>query len=234
VVCLFKLASGTKYSVEGMLNATGTERTLNQLYGLSLPNGGKLDQTFTVSTGLRQLSVNHSVITIPPQSFKWTITLDSSRPFSQGFDIPYGISPLSGSITLIQTHNHVTTYHIPLHGFPDLYCVLSILEIALIDGVYFPINYSFSFSPNNTLVLNLQFPPFNRSLFYDPFVAVGVLLPSDSNGNGNLFIICITVSISVVLILVIASSATAVGFWLHKKKLKKKCRDHVNFEIDQM
>jgi len=184
-----------------------------------------VDNETTTYTYLSDHSVQDSFSFSPQTAYiKWSIKINSA--FSQGLNLSYVLSVPNGgflppgSFFPNRTSNNITTYYIPLEE--DLYAVLKIRQLAVVDNVSLPIDHLLQASR-----LVLQFPPFNSSLFYDPSIGLAQLLRGgESSSNIELSIIGIVVA-GVVFTLVVCG-VLLLGAVIAKRKANRK--SHVNFD----
>lgn len=132
-----------------------------------------------------------------------------------------------------QPQKNMTTYLAPLgtsSGPSEQLVVIEVqvLDLALADGLALPINHSISsvtLPDSNTTAyeLTLAFPPFDRTLEYDPSIGLGTLVQGGSGGSGssNLgVIIGVSVAVPVALlgVLLVVAVAILIG-WRRKGRI---------------
>jgi hypothetical protein len=125
-----------------------------------------------------------------------------------------------------------------------------VLNVALIDDQVTPLagillffddgnSASGSATTNGSYVLELSFPPFRRSVVYDPSLGLGALLGRSSSGDGGSstdlgLIVGVAVAVPVTVALVVAVIGAAVGLaWWRKRKLNASRGGAVNFNEEQ-
>jgi len=134
-----------------------------------------VQESFSFSAQQQQRTIGS--LTVPPANIKWSIERNSSFP--QGLNLSYSLSlangrPLSSAFFFTKTtSNGITTHYLNLEG--NLFAVLEIEPFALVDNISLGIDHSLQRS-SSTTTLELQFPPFNCSLFYDPSLGLAQLL----------------------------------------------------------
>jgi len=169
-------------------------KTTTYIYYSTFYNGQSLEESFSFSPVERTIGS----LTVPAKSIKWSVKVNTTSPFPQGFNTSYSLSLPDGSPLVSPSHwfpnwtfNSITTYYIPLGGY--LYAILEIPQLALVDNtIFIPIGQSFNISSEETLFL-LQFPPFDYSLDYDPSIALAELVTSSSSSSDEALIIGATI-----------------------------------------
>jgi hypothetical protein len=110
---------------------------------------------------------------------------------------------------------------------------LAVFDVAVIDDEVVTIRHSLeldSTSTNGTTTRNytleLTFPAFNRSLYYDPSLGLGVLLGgSDGSGGGSsntALIVAVAVAVPVAVVIVLAVIVVALVIGWRKTRSHKK------------
>jgi hypothetical protein len=136
--------------------------------------------------------------------------------------------------------NNMTTYLVPLADASAVSVVVAqvqVFDVALVDGSFARINHSIGMGENGTYKLVLVFPPFERTLSYDPSLSLGILLGSrsgDGNGGGGdntalIVAVAVAVPIAVIVVVVVVLAATLV-MWLRRRSRHSIARgDSINF-----
>jgi hypothetical protein len=176
-----------------------------------------LQESFSFSRHSRTIGS----LTVPPANIKWSIWINSSFP--QGLNLSYVLSlangnPLPSALFVDRTFNFITTYCLHLGG--DLYALLKIDELALVDNVSLPIRHSLQASSSRTILV-LQFPPFKCSLFYDPSIGLAELLGEGSKPSSSDEALIIGVAVgssTLLLVLGVLLLITSVAMIKWKKK----------------
>jgi len=176
-----------------------------------------LQESFSFSPHSRTIGS----LTVPPANIKWSIWINSSFP--QGLNLSYVLSlangnPLPSALFVDRTSNYITAYYLDLGG--DLYALLKIDELALVDNVSLPIRHSLQASSSRTILV-LQFPPFKCSLFYDPSIGLAELLGEGSKPSSSDEALIIGVAVgssTLLLVLGVLLLITSVAMIKWKKK----------------
>lgn len=208
-----------------------------------------IDQTFSFANYERQVSVSGGLdisqknITIPPSSIKWTIRINSSLAFVDGLNISYALSslvPMStqansrAPVRSVSASDNTTTFYIPLlssssGGGEESVAVLQVFRAAIVDGILQPIGYHLISNPqaNGTnYLLVLEFPPFTRSLDYDPIVSLGSLINtgegSSGGGDNTGLIVGVTVGVTLaaLIVLVVITVSTVIGIKMKRRRAR--------------
>jgi hypothetical protein len=110
---------------------------------------------------------------------------------------------------------------------------VEVFDVALVDSLTVPlvghsvvlVNAS---AAQPEYVLELTFPAFVHSLFYDPSISMGVLLNTrdkSSSSDDNSLVIAVAVAVPVaLLIVVIAAAAATVWTKVHRTRLRERVR----------
>jgi hypothetical protein len=86
-------------------------------------------------------------------------------------------------------------------------------------------------------VVELVLPEFNKSLFYDPSIGLGVLLDRNDRGDGGsssgsevglIVGVAVAIPVAMALVLLVIGAALAVGW--HRKRLARRSAGSINFE----
>lgn len=184
------------YQVNSTTGGSAGSQSLDYAYRLffvdpSSKTTGTLDQTFTFSPTSRQATYAGTSIMIPASTIKWSIDINTSIPFTDGLLFSYVVSGLSASpqsnVSYTTTISNSTIYYLPLGSSASLVAQVEVFNYAVVDGdQQVAIDHSVSISPEAAWVLHLGFPPFNRSLYYDPVVGLATLVSkSGSGGSGS-------------------------------------------------
>jgi hypothetical protein len=152
-------------------------------------------------------------------------------------------------------HANMTTYQFPLHtsssspsgsSGDQLVVKVVVFDVAEVDGAFAPlVGHSVQLSDNSSsssaggadYVLVLQFPAFNRSLYYDPSLGLGVLVGSKASGRGStagggtssaLFVAMgVAVPVAVLTVVAVVVIATVVAMRKRKQhRIKQVHRVH--------
>jgi hypothetical protein len=150
---------------------------------------------------------------------------------------------------------NMTTYLVPLFTTSNTSTTtrttaakVELFDVALIDGTHFvPINHSIVRTSVNdeeaSYVVELVLPSFNKSVYYDPSIGLGVLLgrndrddggvgSSDSN-VGLIVGVAVAVPVAVALVLVVIGAALVVR-WRQRKRMAHHPRlGNVNYGPDE-
>jgi len=149
-------------------------------------------QSFSSSNQSSNGSFGGTSFTLPPGTLKWTVNITSSTPFEEGFAIAYQISDISSLPSeqtwnfwkIIESPSNITTYELVIHQAKI--AQVQVFDVVLVDNIeYRPVNHSIVAGSNNeSYILVIEFPPFSRSLFYDPTMSLGVLVVPAGNSGG--------------------------------------------------
>jgi len=145
----------------------------------------------------------------------------------------------------------MTSYYLPLST--TIVAQLQVFDVALLDGALVPIEHRVKLvtTPAQTppalrravasevveetaaYVLELTFPPFNRSLYYDPSLGLGVLLgaPGGKGGGDDSGALVIGVAVAVPLAILFVLAVVGVGFGLiywQKRRSAKNLRHRLD------
>jgi hypothetical protein len=143
---------------------------------------------------------------------------------------------------------HMTSYFLPLSA--TIVAQLQVFDVALLDGALVPIQHRVKLvtttpgQPQPTLrravadggevveetaayVLELTFPPFNRSLYYDPSLGLGVLLgaPGGKGSGDDSGALVIGVAVAVHLAILFVLTVVVVGFALIYWQKRRSARN---------
>jgi len=201
----------------------------------STNNNSVLAQSFSVSTGIREVSTANVTLTIQPLSLKWAIIFNTSEPFPHGLNITYQLPVLSsmsqptGRAFYSITSGEITTYYI---SFGNNVAQLEVFGIATMDGRDKAIEHSVvPISSSSGALLELQFPAFQSSLYYDPILSVGVLVGSQSGNSSNNTILIVAAVVGVIGgALLLTGLFVIVGVYLARSRMNPRTRTHIAFE----
>jgi len=154
--------------------------------------------------------------------------------------LPAAKTSITSSKTTYGSSTTVTTYYLPLLNSQQQQQVkrtmLGVLEVsdwALIDGVTMAINHSVlsplaTPSHNNATtsgvvyMLVLHFPPFNRSVNYDPSINLGLLTAHQTSSSGPN--IALIVGTTVGFLVGLSFLVLAIAIFIVVRKLEKAPR----------
>jgi hypothetical protein len=203
-------------------------------------------------------------LAIRPNTVKWSINIttasgNASSLSQQPFSVSYRLADLTttevaaaatGTVTKRrgEPRAYMTTYYVPLtsSGKP-LVAMVEVFDVALADGALVPlVGHDVRLASASLLSrreqaayeLVLEFAPFNRSLYYDPSLGLGVLLGrSDASGGGNgdddnlALVVAASVVIPLAFVLVVGAVVVGVAvLWWRKRRANA----HLQHQIDQM
>jgi membrane-associated phospholipid phosphatase len=203
--------------------------------------------SFDITPGSLKWSINMTTSSSSSSS-----SHGNSSCSGQAFTLRYKLSSLgaagsaSGNTTIDMSVNvtkqtnepraNMTTYLFPLRrssaDSPNLAAKVVVFDVVVVDGVVVPLighSVNISSSVNGTTssdyVLVLQFPAFNRSLYYDPSLGLGVLLGAQAGGghttstSSSFLVVAVAVAIPVAVLAVIA--ALVIGTLLVRRNRRK-------------
>jgi hypothetical protein len=108
--------------------------------------------------------------------------------------------------------------------------------VALIDNAVVPLVSVDLALANRSYALELRFPPFNRSVVYDPSVGLGVLFGrsnddggSSSSNTGLIVGVAVAVPLAVALVLVVIGAGVALAWW-RKHSLRNQTGSSIHFD----
>lgn len=208
---------------------------------------------------------------VPESAIKWTIAINSSEAFGasvEGIKLRYQLSTVStyasdsSTLTFVRLRNHpregISTYILPSSSTSSsasddrLALSVEVFDTAIVDDVEgTPIEHAVRYvaltQSAHAYVMELKFPAFNRSLFYDPSLSLGRLVGSDpsSSGGGGPdvgLIVGATVAVcgAVVVIVVVVAVALIVARQrrvVRRKQLERKLgrrTEVVSFRYDDL
>jgi len=227
------------------------------LYSALLPdNTTSVTQTYAFHPQTQESQFSGLNFTISAGAVKWSINLTStaaegSNSSSSGLRFSFRLSTNStlvsagGTVKLFrnQPRANMTTYWVP-SGYTDVAVEVQVFDVALVDGVLLAINHSVvaaSNGPSAAYDLVLSFPPFTRSLEYDPSIGLGALLgASKGDGGGSssdntAVIVGVAVAVPVAIVVVLAVVVAALLYGLYRRKQAgARVAEHsaINFERD--
>jgi FlaG/FlaF family flagellin (archaellin) len=192
--------------------------------------------------------------TVSAGAVKWSINLTSTATSdSPGLQFAFRVSTnattttsASSSVRVFRNtpRSSMTTYWVP-SGFADVVVEVQVFDVALVDGQLVGINHSVvlaSSSSNSSSLaydLVLWFPPFARSLEYDPSIGLGTLVGSNGRDGGGtssdntavIVGVAVAVPVAVAVVLAVIVAALAYGFY-RKRKATSSFESSVNFGAD--
>lgn len=174
---------------------------------------GTLEQAFSFSNATRKISFAGEA-TVPADSVKWSINIDSQVPLAAGLSVTYLLRDIDSSssssyMTLSEVVaqcqfaksavGNITTYYLPLvsNSSAEVVCskitnviAIDVYDVALVDdSTYERINHSIVIVDDaasaGAVALVLVFPPFQSRLSYDPVLSLGTLLPSGAGSSNS-------------------------------------------------
>jgi len=215
--------------------------TVSSFYAAATSNG-TMEQSFSFSTNSYQTDFANRTTNVPGGSIKWSILINTDFALPNGLSVDYllsDVSPssLSSSLSRVALQCNITsshsanstTYYLPLTSSAGpIVCselttvaILQVFDIAFIDGTtYSTINHYLKPDNSTSVVMVLQFPGFNSSLYYDPVLQLGVLEGASplSPTSGNFKLILATVLAGgCAIILVLGTAGGLLFLWFHRR-----------------
>lgn len=230
------------------MNATASGQTNTIVYTAKL-DATTIEQSYTFYNESTDTDFAGLNFTIKHSSLKWSISLSIDDLYegnsTENADKPITLSYKLAAIltggdanapisvkrysTLANTPTEgVTTYILPLSTLSA--AELQVLDVALIDDELQPIEHRIVTQSGGApqeaavYVLEVTFPPFNNSVFYDPSLGLGVLLGSsgENSGGGDNNAVVIGVAVAVPLAVLIVVSVTGIGaaviYWRKRQR----------------
>jgi hypothetical protein len=222
----------------------GNSSSSTVLYSALLPdNTTSVTQTYAFHPQTQESQFSGLNFTISAGAVKWSINLtstaaeSSNSTSSSGLRFSFRLSTNStlvsagGTVKLFrnQPRANMTTYWVP-SGYTDVAVEVQVFDVALVDGILLAINHSVvaasnvGGSPSAAYDLVLSFPPFARSLEYDPSIGLGALLgASKGDGGGSssdntAVIVGVAVAVPVAIVVVLAVVVAALLYGLYRRK----------------
>jgi len=240
-------------NTSGSLNASST--TL--VYSTTV-SGAQLAMTYTFNNAPNKVGFAGTELSIEPHSLKWSIDLvadQSSNLSSNNSQYPAGSRNFTrfsynvsqSSSAPIDTSNlkvtavanvpaaNMTSYYLSLgqsssssEQQPNV-IQLQVFDVALVDGDLKRIEHSVNISQNSYLLVLLM-PPFNKSAFYDPVLSLGVLVQSGTTtGSSNTLLIAVAVIVPTVVVGVVAIVVVStIGIYLQKQHSRKTLKNRLS------
>jgi hypothetical protein len=178
---------------------------------------------------------------------------ESSSLMAEGFTLQYQLAGLvtSGDGAAIPANGFrvgaksnwpqtsMTTYVLPLSTL--VAAQLQVFDVALVDDVLVPLQHQVKLVSNPPVassaenetsestavyVLQLTFPPVNRSLFYDPSLGLGVLLGapggkgSGSDNSGLLIGVAVAVPVAILFVATVVIVGFSFMYWRKKRNAR--------------
>ena len=236
-------------------SSSGGGNSSTALYSALLPdNTTSVTQTYAFHPQTQESQFHGLNFTISAGAVKWSINLtstaaeSSNSTSSSGLRFSFRLSTNStlagGTVKLFrnQPRANMTTYWVP-SGYTDVAVEVQVFDVALVDGILRAINHSVvaaSNGPSAAYDLVLSFPPFTRSLEYDPSIGLGALLgASKGDGGGSssdntAVIVGVAVAVPVAVVVVLAVVVAALLYGLYRRKQAGARAEHsaINFERD--
>jgi hypothetical protein len=195
-------------------NVTGAAQEVVPTYiytALLADNTTTFQQTFAFHNQTSNTQFAGIGFNIGAGSLKWSVNLTSSASdTNSNLTLRYRLSSLgstsvsasavdNATITKIvhEPHPNMTTYYIPLRASSNspssrLAVKVVVFDVAIVDGQQLPLTSHRIVLINSSsiglpeYVLELVFPAFNNSLYYDPSLSLGLLLGHSSReGSGS-------------------------------------------------
>lgn len=256
---------GITWAVSSAINSTiRTER----MYEAQLDAYTNATQVFSFNANnASTASFSGRDFVIAAGSVKWSVNFSSATNASaiQGVTLRYRLSDIgpgspppssyrakrSQQLTVIERAENtpranMTSYYlaVPASDAPTasaevVVMVVEMFDVALVDDTAFtPIAHAVDVVSDSHYELELVFPAFNRSLYYDPSLGLGVLLGS-SGGRGDDFggggedlglIVGVAVGVGVAGVLVVSVIVAGVVVAVRQKKRRQPLSSVVNFQ----
>ncbi len=171
---------------------------------------------------------------------------------SNGFTACYRLSDLTSAAAISSSYQVLRRSDTPQAGMTTFIVVLpqatsssnvrgvvqvEVVNVALIDDAVVPLVSVDLALTNGSYARELRFPPFNRSVVYDPSVGLGVLFGrstddgSSSSNTGLIVGVAVAVPLAVALVLVVIGAGVAVAWW-RKRALWNQTGSAVDFGGD--
>ncbi len=251
----------------------GNATTSTFAYTAHIDAETSLVQSYTYYASARPVSFAGVNFTVRAGSVKWSFSLTAaSSPSatasvadaqSNGFSLRYRLSDLTSSspsssggpsrITRRRNtpHEGMTTFFVALSG-DEAVAQVEVLNAAVVDGVVKTLGRIELVFDNLTATgnqsgggyfLELGFPPFQRSVAYDPSLGLGVLLGRSSDGSPSSsttdvgLIVGVAVAIPVAIVVVLAAIiAGLVLAWRRRSRWAGSAdanNEAVNWTLDE-
>jgi hypothetical protein len=240
------------YAVTKTNSTTGSANTTTYVYLAQLDNTTSLAQAYTFSTSASSKTFAGTNFTVGAAALKWSVNLTATDlgdviagiQEAGGFTLRYQLSNLLNASTaaegvdsnaqLVTTQSDtpevgMTTYVVRVGK--SAVVQLAVFDVAVIDDEVVAIQHSLeldtaSNSTTRNYTLELTFPAFNRSLFYDPSLGLGVLLGASSGSGGDsntglIVAVAVAVPVAVVIVLTVIVVGLVIG-WRRKRSLFNK------------
>jgi FlaG/FlaF family flagellin (archaellin) len=185
---------------------------------------------FTVSAGAVKWSINLTSTaasdfnsSAPGLQFAFRVSTNATTTTSAG-----GAASSSVSVFRNTPRSSMTTYWVP-SGVANVVVEVQVFDVALVDGQLVAINHSVVLADaaggSTAYDLMLWFPPFARSLEYDPSIGLGTLVGSNGRDGGGtssdntavIVGVAVAVPVAVAVVLAVIVAALAFGFYRKRK-----------------
>lgn len=229
-------------------------------YSYSTQSEGQVEiqQTYNFQTkGQSAYSFADVAFTVAAGAVKWSLNLSAADGVgAEGLTVRYRLTTeqprtpakRSSETVIIEQRDYpkpnMTTYFLPSSS-SVVGAVVSIVvfNVALIDGSYrkiehdvLPLALNQSTDGEVDYELELRFPPFDRTLFYDPNLSMGEVLGKDiSSSSADVgLIVGVVVAVSGAIILVLAVITVTAFITYHQRRKNIAKRTSVNINSDDL
>ncbi|ELR18085.1 uncharacterized protein ACA1_367650 [Acanthamoeba castellanii str. Neff] len=232
-------------------NATSGNSGVGRRYEAQLGADTNATQVFAFSANSSAASFSGLEFVIAPGSVKWSLNFTSNVDAAKGITLRYRLSDLSnssatgpaGQLAVVRRSDNtpranMTSYYLAVPSSSTsagaVVMVVEVFDVALVDDAAFePIAHAVDVvrgSNGDHYELVLAFPAFNRSLFYDPSIGLGVLLGSGGGGDDVGLIVGVVVAVGVAAVVVVAVivAGVAIAVWRKRRDLHSGM---VNFNV---
>jgi hypothetical protein len=247
----------------------GNATTSTFAYTARIDAETSLVQSYTYYASARAVSFAGVDFTVRAGSVKWSFSLTTASSPSatasvadaqrNGFSLRYRLSDLASSssssggpsrITRRRNtpHEGMTTFFVTLSD-NDVVAQVEVLNAAVIDGVVTTLGRIELVFDNLTAAgnqsgggyfLELGFPPFEKSVAYDPSLGLGVLLgrssdgsPSSSTDVGLIVGVAVAIPVAVVVVLAAIAAGVVLAWWRRRWAGSSANNDAVNWTLDE-
>jgi hypothetical protein len=210
-----------------------------------------LEQAFTFHAASSQGQFAGSEFDIGAGSVKWSINVTSQTP-SAGLTVRYRLNGLVADLAStpisVRRSSHMpranmTTYFLSFSApsvdpkkVTAVGCVLELFDVVLVDGDRVALIEHEVTASDSDFVLELRFPAFDHSMWYDPSIGLGVLLGSSSRdgasvgGDGDTgLIVGVAVAVGVAVLVVVAVAVVGtLLIWRKKHRASARLRRSTN------
>jgi hypothetical protein len=234
--------------------SNGSGSGAGRRYEAQLDADTNATQEFAFSANASSASFSGLEFVIAAGSIKWSLNFTSDAAATQGITLRYRLSDLSnasatgspGQLAVVRRADNtpranMTSYYLAVPSAATsssstsrvVVMVVEVFDVALVDDAAFvPIVHAVdvaSDSDGDHYELVLALPAFNRSLFYDPSIGLGVLLGSSGGRDGGggsggddvglIVGVVVAVGVAAVVVVAVIVAGVALAVWRKRRHL---------------